>query len=274
MSRRSQVSRGSAGGRRHVRPRTAREAIAIQERLRPLIRIAGGPGRVRLVAGADVAYDPGAGRLFAAVLVHSFPDMALLESRCVSEPVRFPYVPGLLSFREAPAVMRAFRRLRRIPDLLICDGQGIAHPRGIGLASHLGLLLGVPTIGCAKSRLVGKHDEVGPRRGDRVPLRLEGRVVGAVVRSRNGVRPLFVSPGHGIGLDPSVRWVLACCRGFRLPEPVRQADILVERLKRRETPRAGARRPANPATRRGRTRATRVRIRRGTSHERIARSAT
>ena len=112
------------------------------------------------------------------------------------------------------------------------DGQGIAHPRGVGLASHLGLLLGIPTIGCAKSRLVGEHGPVGPRAGDRTPLRFRGRVVGAVVRTRPGVRPLYISPGHGIGLTRSVNTILACHRGFRLPEPVRQADLLVGRLKR------------------------------------------
>jgi deoxyribonuclease V len=213
--------------------------------------------------------------LFAAVLVYSFPDLELCEVRTVRALVRFPYIPGLLSFREAPALVRAFRRLRLRPDLLICDGQGIAHPRGIGLASHLGIILGVPTIGCAKSRLVGDYDEVGPKVGDRSPLVFEGKVVGAVVRSRSGVRPLFVSSGHRINLDRSIHFILASCRGYRLPEPVRQADIRVERLKRggivRVTrsaplPTRVLETPLGPASR--------GRIPPGASHERIARSAT
>ncbi len=252
-------------------PRTARAAIAIQDRLRERIRAGGRAGRVRLIAGADVAYDTKNDRLFAAVLVYSYPDLVLREVRSSSAPVRFPYIPGLLSFREAPALIRAYRRLYLRPDLLICDGQGIAHPRGVGLASHLGLVLGVPTIGCAKSRLVGEHGEVGPHRGDRTPLLLDRRVVGSVIRSRTGVRPLYISPGHGIDLERSVKYVLACGRGFRLPEPVRQADIFVGRLKRRDRRCSSV---AQQPARRGRPSASRVRIGRGTGHERIARRAT
>jgi deoxyribonuclease V len=208
------------------------------------------------VAGADIAYDESRGLQFAAVLVFTFPELRLVETRAVRGRIPFPYVPGLLSFREAPALLRAFRRLRARPDLLLCDGQGIAHPRGIGLASHLGLLLGLPTIGCAKSLLVGEHDPVGPRPGDRAPLRHEGRVVGAAVRTRAGVKPVFVSPGDRIGLADAARYVLACCRGFRLPEPVRRADRLVGILKRapaapapRRPPGAMARHPAAGARR-------------------------
>ena len=229
---------------RHGWPRSVPKAKALQERLRGLLLTRGRLARVRHIAGADIAYDTPRGLLFAAVLVYTFPEIQLRETRAVTGPIRFPYVPGLLSFREAPALLRAFRRLRTRPDLLICDGQGIAHPRGIGLASHLGLLLALPTIGCAKSRLVGEHGEVGPLPGDRVPLLLSGRPVGAVVRTRAAVRPLYVSPGHRIGIDAAVRYVLACCRGFRLPEPVRQADLLVESLKRRDRRQgAAARRP-------------------------------
>ena len=256
---------------RAVWPRTARAAIAIQNRLRQRVRAGGPASRVRFVAGADVAYDTKNDRLFAAVLVYSYPDLVLHEVRSCSAPVRFPYIPGLLSFREAPTLIRAYRRLRLRPDLLICDGQGIAHPRGVGLASHLGLVLGVPTIGCAKSRLVGEHGEVGPHRGDRTPLLIDRRVVGSVIRSRTGVRPLYISPGHGIDLERSVKYVLACGRGFRLPEPVRQADIFVGRLKRRHGRSSSA---AQQPARGGHPGASRVRIRRGTGHERIARRAT
>lgn len=217
---------------RHPWPRSPRAARALQDRLRPLLRIDGGPRRVRRVAGADLSYDAGRNRLYAAVLVFSYPALELVERQVVARPITFPYVPGLLSFREIPAILAAWRHLREEPDLVLCDAQGIAHPRGIGLASHLGLLLGKPSIGCAKSRLVGEHGEVGPLRGDRVPLLLDGRTVGVVLRTRAGVRPLFVSPGHLIGIEAAVRFVLACCRGFRLPEPTRQADRTVALARR------------------------------------------
>ena len=206
--------------------------MALQERLRPLLKVGGGPRAVRSVAAADLAYDPQRNRLYAAVLVYRYPEIELVESRLVVRPIRFPYVPGLLSFRELPAIMAAWNQLLTRPDLVLCDGQGIAHPRGIGLASHLGLLIATPTIGCAKSRLVGEHDEVGPRAGDRVPLLWQDRTVGAVLRTRDGVSPLYVSPGHLIGVQAAVRLVLRCCRGFRLPEPIRQADILVGKARR------------------------------------------
>ena len=216
---------------KHSWPRTARPAMALQERLRGRISIGDHLGAVRRVAGADIAYDPSRDRLYAAVLVFSFPSLEPIEWRAVTARIRFPYVPGLLSFREVPALLAAWRLLKTRPDLLICDGQGIAHPRGIGLASHLGLLLDRPTIGCAKSRLVGRHGPVGVQRGARASLVHGGRVVGTVLRTRPGVKPLYISPGHRIGLGDSVRYVLACTRGFRLPEPVRQADRLVAGLR-------------------------------------------
>jgi deoxyribonuclease V len=218
--------------RRHPWPRDAQRAIGLQRRLRPQLRIGGSPAAVRRVAGADIAYDPRQDRLVAAILVFRLPGLDLVETSRIARKVRFPYVPGLLSFREAPPLLAAWDRLKRKPDLLICDGQGIAHPRGLGLASHLGLLTGVATIGCAKSRLVGTHDAVGSSRGDRTPLRHEGRVVGAVVRTRSRVRPLYVSPGHLIGIPAATRWVLKLCRGYRLPEPTRLADQFVGRTLR------------------------------------------
>jgi len=216
----------------HRWPRDARAAMRLQARLAGRLSIGGGPRRVHLVAGADVAFAAGGEVLVAAVVLLRYPGMEIVESVAVRHRVTFPYVPGLLSFRESPAIVAAWRRLRRRPDLLLCDGQGIAHPRGLGLAAHLGLLLGVPAIGCAKSRLCGAHDEPGPRRGDRAALVLNGRVVGAVLRTRDRVRPLYVSPGHLLGVASAVRWVLACGGGFRLPEPTRRADMLVGRLAR------------------------------------------
>jgi len=226
----------AADGRlEHAWPRAAAPARALQEALRSYVRPEGRPVGVRTVAAADLAYAPALGRLFAAVVVFEFPSLRRLETRALSRPIRFPYVPGLLSFREAPAILAAWKRLRRPADLLLCDGQGIAHPRGVGLASHLGLLTGVPTVGCAKSVLVGRHDEVGPRRGERSDLVFRGAIVGAALRTREGTRPIYVSPGHRVGLVAAVRYALACCRGFRIPEPIREADRLVGRLRRAAT---------------------------------------
>jgi len=143
----------------------------------------------------------------------------------------FPYVPGLLSFREAPAVIEAVRRLSEPPDLLMCDGQGVAHPRGLGLASHVALWLDVPTIGVAKSRLCGAHRDVATKRGSKAQLKLGGRVIGTVLRTRDRVKPLYISVGHRITLAEAVRWTLAATAGYRLPEPTRQAHLAVAKLK-------------------------------------------
>ena len=217
-------------------PRTPRAAIALQKSLRPRLLLTGGPRSPRTVAGADLAYDLAENRLHAVVMVFRFPSLEWVETSAVARRIPFPYVPGLLSFREAPAIIAAWRRLRRPAELLLCDGQGIAHPRGLGLASHLGLLLDVPTIGCAKSLLVGEHGPVGQARAATSPLRHDGRVVGAMVRTRAGVKPIVVSPGHRIGLRAAVRLALACTRGFRIPEPTRQADLVVGRLRRGLSP--------------------------------------
>jgi deoxyribonuclease V len=212
-----------------VTPRIAR-AQALQARLRRRVRIRGGPRRVRLVAGADLAYRGDGSRAWAAVVLWSLRDGAVVETATVSGRPRFPYVPGYLSFREGPLLLRAFKRLKRKPDLVLFDGQGVAHPRGLGLASHLGVLLDLPSVGCAKSRLVGEHGLPGPRRGDWTPLLLERRRVGTVLRTRDGVAPLWISPGHRIGMRETVRWALACCR-TRVPEPIRLAEQVANRLK-------------------------------------------
>ena len=209
-------------------PLSVAAARAIQERLSSRVRRSGSP-RVTLLAGADLAYGRD-GKAWAAVVVVRLPGCAVAEVATASGRPAFPYVPGYLSFREGPLLLEAFGRLRRSPDLCLFDGQGIAHPRGCGLAAHIGVLLGLPSVGCAKSRLVGEYREPGARRGDWSPLRLEGRTVGAVLRSREGVRPLFVSVGHRISLAVAIRWVLACCR-YRVPEPIRLAEQVVNRLK-------------------------------------------
>ena len=215
------------------------EAIAIQARLAPQVIAEGGPqeslsasGRVRYVAGADIALGKPAlsgvegsnGR--GAVVLLSYPDLRLVEQHVVEEPVAFPYVPGLLAFREVPLLARAFEALERTPDLLLVDGHGLAHPRRFGIACHLGLLLDVPTIGVAKSRLVGRHEEPALEAGGRAELRDGPDLIGLVLRTRDRIAPVYVSVGHRIGLQEAAEWVLRVCRGYRLPEPTRLADQL------------------------------------------------
>ncbi len=183
-------------------------------------------GSVRRVAGVDVGF-PGGGQVArAAVAVLSFPDLLPLEQAVAQLPVTFPYISGLLSFRELPAVMLALKRLAQPPDLLLVDGQGLAHPRRFGIACHLGVLSGLPTIGVAKTRLVGQHDAVPDRRGAWVPLQDRGEVVGAVLRSRAGVQPIYVSVGHRLSLERAIEWVMACITRYRLPQTTRAAHAL------------------------------------------------
>lgn len=210
-----------------------RRAVRIQQSLRPHLsfRPPRGLRRPRLVAGADVSYDKKSDEIWAAVVVLRFPALEVVEKVGAAGRATFPYIPGFLSFREIPIVMRAFERMRSIPDLVLCDGQGIAHPRGFGLASHVGFLLGIPTIGCAKSRLVGRHGPVRSARGSSSALTYRGRRVGTVLRTRAGVNPIFVSPGHLVDHALAARLALECCRGSRLPEPTRQAHLEVNRLR-------------------------------------------
>jgi len=215
------------------------EAVAIQERLRGrlILRDEGLADPLRSVAGADISYDRGSDLFFAAVVVLGYPGLEPLEETTHAARVLFPYIPGLLSFREGPPLLGAFAKLRQRPDLILFDGQGIAHPRGIGLASHLGLLLDRSAIGCAKSRLAGTHGTVGDKRGDWTALMNGKDRIGAVVRTRPGVKPVFVSPGHRISLESAVAITLACCRGYRLPEPVRRAHRAVNALRTAASPR-------------------------------------
>jgi len=210
---------------------TPKRGIALQSELRAQLIDCPIRPWPRLIAGADIAYSKKTNQLVAAVILFRLPGMEVEEQAVVRRKATIPYIPGLLSFREAPALIAAFRRLSTKPDAAIFDGQGRAHPRGLGLAAHVGLWLGIPTVGCAKSRLCGEADEPGPEPGDTTPLRLRRALIGRVVRTRKNVKPLYISAGHLSSLRDSVRLVLECCRGFRLPEPTRQAHILVTRLR-------------------------------------------
>lgn len=201
---------------------TPAEARTVQESLVPSVVHHDALGPVRWIAGLDVHY-PEKHLAHAAVVLFAYPDMVPTEVAVIEDAVHFPYVPGLLSFREAPALLKALDRLRTKPDLLLIDGQGLAHPRRFGVACHLGLLTDIPAIGCAKSRLIGGAAEPGRDRGDWTPLIEGGETVGAVVRTRAGVSPLYVSTGHRVSLATARAWVLACGRHYRLPEPCRMA---------------------------------------------------
>lgn len=206
--------------------------MAIQRWLAPRVVVSRWPGSLNLVAGLDAAYSPDGRRCLAAAVLWDVDEGRVVERSLASRRLRFPYVPGLLSFREAPALLAALRRLVASPDVLMCDGHGVAHPRRLGIASHLGLLTGLPAVGCAKSRLVGEHGELGLERGQQVALWMDGERVGEVLRTRSAVRPVFVSVGHLMDLAQGRELVLRCALRHRLPEPTRQADRLVAAWKR------------------------------------------
>ena len=223
-------------------------ALRLQRRLAATVDTGARLARVRLVAGADAAYHQDGERLVAAVVVIALPGLEVVEQASAEGRVTFPYVPGLFGFREAPIVLRACRRLRARPDVLVCDGQGIAHPRRFGLACHLGYCLDLPTVGCAKSRLAGEHGPVAAQRGSWSWLRDGSERLGVVLRTRDAVRPVYVSPGWAIGFRDARALVLGTSAGYRLPEPTRRANLLVNALRRGEpTPP-----PAPPAPASGR----------------------
>lgn len=219
----------------HPWPETVAEAEAIQERLRPLVELTG-PDAFATVAGLDVHYH-GDDALSAAVVVLDADTLDVVEQVVVHGRAVFPYVPGLFAFRELPALVEALKKLTVTPDLLVCDGHGLAHPRRFGLACHLGVLTGLPSLGVAKTHLLGSHEPVGERRGSSADLRHEGQVVGRVLRTQDGVRPVYVSVGHRIGLENACRQVLALSPRYRLPETTRRAD----RLSRRALEQRGSR---------------------------------
>jgi deoxyribonuclease V len=205
---------------------TSQEAIALQQTLREQIIPTDQLGEVRLVAGVDVGFEDDGQTTRAAVAILSFPDLQLQEQVIARRPTSFPYIPGLLSFREIPAVLDALAKLKSTPDLLLCDGQGIAHPRRLGIASHLGLIVNLPTIGVGKSLLVGKHGEVPDEKGKWTPLQHQNETIGAVLRTRPGTKPLYISLGHRISLETAIDYVMRCTTKYRLPETTRFAHKL------------------------------------------------
>jgi deoxyribonuclease V len=210
---------------------TPEQARSIQERLRSLVILKNDFDRIRTVAGVDVGFEDGGRVTRAAIVVLGFPGLQPLDQALVRRPTSFPYIPGLLSFREIPAVLDALELLDVRPEMILCDGQGYAHPRRFGLACHLGLLAELPSIGVAKSRLIGEHEPIGVEKGAIVWLRDEGETIGAVVRSRTAVRPLYVSVGHRISLPTAIEYAMACTTRYRLPETTRRAHALASQRK-------------------------------------------
>jgi deoxyribonuclease V len=214
-------------------PRTPAEAEQLQQELRPRVIAEDAlPPDIRFVAGVDVAYALDESQACAGVAVIDASSLRTVETQTAMRPVEFPYVPGLFAFRELPAVLQALARVTTPIDLLVCDGHGIAHPRRFGLASHLGVLLDLPSLGAAKTRLTGAHGALARPRGSHAPLRDGAEVIGAAVRTRQDVAPIYVSIGHRISLATAIAWTLRLCPRYRLPESTRQADQLVNRLRR------------------------------------------
>lgn len=215
----------------HDWPTTEAEAVALQTELAGRADTSARLEHFDFIAGCDIAYHLTEPRLFAAVCVLRADTLAVVEEAVVERETNFPYVPGLLSFREIPALLAAFAQLRQAPDVVMLDGQGIAHPRRFGLACHLGLWLARPCVGCAKSWLVGEYDEPGPLAGDASPLTINGSVVGAVVRSATGAKPVFVSPGHLLDAESATNVVRATLSGYRHPAPTRAAHMAANRVR-------------------------------------------
>jgi deoxyribonuclease V len=208
------------------------EAVAMQKELRERIQIA--PldlSRVQTVAGADISFNKFSETIYAGIVVLKFPSLEIIERTGVVTTTKFPYIPGLLSFREIPALLEAWEKLENVPDVLVCDGHGIAHPRRLGIAAHAGLWLDLPTIGCAKSVLVGKFEMPENARGSRSPLVHYGENIGTVLRTKNKVAPVYVSPGNLCDMESAVELLLRCDTGYRLPQPTRQAHLFVNELR-------------------------------------------
>ncbi|WP_226801760.1 deoxyribonuclease V [Alkalilimnicola sp. S0819] len=212
------------------------EAVAIQRELRTQLRLEPLRHTPRLIAGVDAGFEDAGRTARAAVVLYQYPELEPVEEQLAREPVRMPYIPGLLSFREIPVVLKALAQLHQEPELLLCDGQGIAHPRRLGIAAHLGLITDLPAIGVGKSRLIGDFQEPGTNRGEQSPLKDKGERIGTVLRTRDRVKPVFVSPGHRMDQRGAVDWVMRCLTRYRLPEPIRAADRLASAWRRKPSP--------------------------------------
>ncbi|HEY0080880.1 MAG TPA: deoxyribonuclease V [Pyrinomonadaceae bacterium] len=213
---------------------TPREAVELQKRLRERVRIEPLARKIETVAGADISFNKYSTTLYAGIVVLRLPSLEVVEEVGVVSETKFPYVPGLLSFRESPSVLEAWSKLKTEPDAVMFDGQGLAHPRRVGIACHVGLLIDRPTFGCAKSVLVGKYEEPPEERGEWTPLVDKGETVGAALRTKTRVQPIYVSPGHLIDLAGAIDLTLRCDGGYRQPEPTRRAHLLVNALRRGE----------------------------------------
>ena len=205
------------------------EAIKIQKDLKSNISLKKSFSKIDKIAGADVSYYQN--KMIAGVIIFEFPNLKIIERKSFISPVNFPYIPGFLTFREGPSLLETFKKIKNEPDVILFDGQGIAHPRRMGIASHLGLFLNKPTIGCAKSRLSGEYIPVGEEKGDYALLKEGEEVLGAVLRTRRKVKPIFISPGHKIDLSNSIEIVLKCTEKYKLPVPVREAHIFVNQIR-------------------------------------------
>jgi deoxyribonuclease V len=213
---------------------TPRDAIDLQKQLRDRVKLAPLDRTIETIAGADISFNKFETTVYAGVVVLRIDTLEVIEEAGVVTEAHFPYIPGLLSFRETPALLEAWARLKIEPDVLMLDGQGLAHPRRFGIACHVGLLIERPTLGCAKSVLVGKYDEPASERGAWSPMIDKGETIGAAVRTKKNVKPIYVSPGHLITLEDSINLTLACNGGYRQPEPTRRAHLLVNALRRGE----------------------------------------
>jgi len=205
------------------------EAIKIQKDLKSKISLNKSFSKIDKIAGADVSYYQN--KMIAGVIIFEFPNLKTIERQSFISPVNFPYIPGLLTFREGPSLLAAFKKIKNEPDIILFDGQGIAHPRRMGIATHLGLFLDKPTIGCAKSRLSGNYKDLGEEKGNYNFLKEGKETIGAVIRTRKKVKPIFVSPGHKIDLHNSIEIVLKCTDKYKLPVPIREAHLFVNQLK-------------------------------------------
>ena len=212
---------------------TPQEAIQIQKQIRGRVIPQGHVDHVHLVAGADVAFDKETETTYAGVVVLQMPELRVVETLTETSPTTFPYIPGLLSFREAPALLKLFKKIKSEPDVIFLDGHGLSHPRSAGIACHIGVIINRPTIGCAKSLLTGSYKEPALSHGAMSYLyNKTDQIIGAVVRTRDRTKPVFISIGHQIDLTEAIQLTIACGKGYRIPEPTRQADLLVEKTKR------------------------------------------